>query len=266
MVYFVGFIMFVIALLEIITVSWIYGNYLLYFLEHLSVFRKLCHGQVQRPLNSFKIFSLSCRLAHISVKYEINFWSNIFFFFYDFSIRIEEHLERCGIHVGHSTGLLLEIYVGTFYSGHSGLHFHLFDIQFARVQIGWLRLPHETDRSVSVSLTYYELVEISMWFTAAGWLLSTSALIQIPIWGVYVIHTQKRGTTLLEVTTARFESRFNSIHSSLLFPAYQEQFPAFTKLGTKRFENTGRLAQVQRRNTRSSINPSLGVHLTPSGT
>ena len=152
--------MFVIALLEIITVSWIYGNYLLYFLEHLSVFRKLCHGQVQRPLNSLNIFSLSCRLTHISVKYEINFKSIIFFD--NFSIRIEEHLERCGIHVGHSTGLLLEIYVGTFYSGHSGLHFHLFDIQFARVQIGRLRLPHETDRSVSISLTDYELVEISM--------------------------------------------------------------------------------------------------------
>jgi len=43
----------------------------------------------------------------------------------------------------------------------------------------------------------------------AGWLLSASALIQIPIWGVYVIYKQKNGTTLFE----RFKNSFKPSQS-----------------------------------------------------
>lgn len=41
---------------------------------------------------------------------------------------------------------------------------------------------------------------------AAGWLLSASALVQIPIWAVYIIYKEKRGTTVFEVTAVQFET------------------------------------------------------------
>ena len=55
--------------------------------------------------------------------------------------------------------------------------------------------------STSNKYKEYNVIYIRFGFKAAGWVLAISALIQVPIWGSYVVYKQKRGSTFLEVPT-----------------------------------------------------------------